>query len=106
MPDLSDSNKIVEDIIQHANAQLQAIPASPFSTNTFTILKEKIAQHIAELVTESIKVSRRYALTRFLLHTLNGRASILLPVPAGDYSGILEPSGGYSSAPPYQTFWP
>ena len=60
MPDLSDSNKIVEDIIQHANAQLQAIPASPFSPNAFTVLKEKIAQHIAELVTESIKVSRRY----------------------------------------------
>lgn len=45
---------------QTADAQLDDIDSSPFSPQAFSTLKAKIAQHMTELVNESIKVSKRH----------------------------------------------
>ncbi len=47
-------------VIQKAENRLQGLDPSPFSTTAFSTLKAKIAQHITELVNESIKVSKRH----------------------------------------------
>lgn len=43
-----------------AAASLDALDSSPFSPPAFSLLKDKIAQHITELVNESVKVSKRH----------------------------------------------
>jgi hypothetical protein len=52
--------KAVEDALAKADARLQGLDGSPFSPAAFRLLKEKVGQHLHELVTESIKVSRGY----------------------------------------------
>ena len=43
-----------------AGAHLEAVDSSPFSPPAFNLLKAKIAQHVTELVNESVKVSKRH----------------------------------------------
>ena len=52
--------KAVEDALAKADARLQGLDGSPFSPAAFRLLKEKIGEHLTELVTESIKVSKGY----------------------------------------------
>jgi len=47
-------------VIKEAETQLQSIDPSPFSPPAFGTLKAKIAQHVTELINESIKVSKRH----------------------------------------------
>lgn len=47
-------------IIEQAENQLQVTDPSPFSPAAFRTLKEKIAQHVTELVNGSVKVSKRH----------------------------------------------
>ena len=49
-----------EAVVTDAGANLDAIDPSPFSPPAFSVLKEKIARHITELVNESVKVSKRH----------------------------------------------
>jgi hypothetical protein len=46
--------------IDRSAAQLQTMDSSPFSPAAFALLRSKIAQHISELVDESVKVSKRH----------------------------------------------
>ena len=56
----TNSEHITQKVVEKAEVQLQAINPSPFSPPAFDILKDKIAQHITELVNESVKVSKRH----------------------------------------------
>lgn len=47
-------------VIEDAENQLKDINPSPLSAHAFITLKTKIAQHITELINESIKVSKRH----------------------------------------------
>jgi len=47
-------------VIKQAENQLQATDPSPFSPSAFRMLKDKISQHVIELVNESVKVSKRH----------------------------------------------
>jgi hypothetical protein len=47
-------------VVASASAQLNSIDSSPFSAPAFGLLKEKIGQHIVELINESVKVSKRH----------------------------------------------
>jgi hypothetical protein len=47
-------------VVASAGVHLDSIDSSPFSPPAFGLLKEKIGQHITELVNESVKVSKRY----------------------------------------------
>src|SRR5438045_8561115 len=60
MPTDAQTVKAVEDALAKADARLQGLDGSPFSPAAFRLLKEKVGQHLNELVTESIKVSRGY----------------------------------------------
>lgn len=60
-PDNKNTNKdILLKIIQEVDKRLEKINHSPFSTEAFETLKEKVGQYITELVLESIKTSERY----------------------------------------------
>ena len=50
----------LERVIQEADAQLQDVDPSPFSSSAFSVLKDKISEYISQLVSESIKVSKRH----------------------------------------------
>jgi hypothetical protein len=60
MVNLPLNKETVQKAIQEADAQLQNVDPSPFSPQSFTVLKEKISEYIAQLVSESIKVSKRH----------------------------------------------
>lgn len=47
-------------ITEEAEIELQGIDPSPFSPPAFSTLKTKIAQHVTELINESVKVSKRH----------------------------------------------
>lgn len=60
---MNDESKVAEraeSAINQAEAQLRAFDSSPFSPTAFDLLKAKIAQHVRELVNESVKVSKRH----------------------------------------------
>ncbi|MBA7658214.1 hypothetical protein ES703_66163 [subsurface metagenome] len=60
-PDDKNTNKgTLLRIIQDADKRLEKINHSPFSTEAFATLKEKVGQYVTELVLESIKTSERY----------------------------------------------
>ena len=52
--------KIAQTVTEQAESQLQVTDSSPFSSPAFTTLNDKIAQHITELINESVNVSKRY----------------------------------------------
>ena len=52
--------QIAQTVVEQAENQLQATDSSPFSPPAFSTLKDKIAQHITELINESVKVSKRH----------------------------------------------
>jgi len=47
-------------IIRTADAELQSLGDSPYSKPAFAVLRDKISQYIAELVTESTRVAKRH----------------------------------------------
>lgn len=57
-----DTNVVAQAQVAAAEAEahLDALDSSPFSPSAFSLLKEKIAQHVTELVNESVKVSKRH----------------------------------------------
>ena len=60
---MSDHDQFEQElvqVIQTAESALESIDPSPFSPSAFAALKEKIAEYIVNLVTESIKISRRH----------------------------------------------
>ena len=60
---MSSASKPEEEVraaIDQAETQLHGIDASPFSPAAFSALKTRIAEHVGELVGESIKVSKRH----------------------------------------------
>ncbi len=57
MPDMKNSMK--EDIIGQAEIGFQNLDPSPFSPNAFELLKNKIAEYIDDLISESVGVSKR-----------------------------------------------
>lgn len=58
----SDSNPAdqAKAVVAQAEAQLNAVDASPFSPAAFNTLKAKISEYVVELVYESLKVSKRH----------------------------------------------
>lgn len=46
-------------VIEEANRALENIGPTPFSEKAFTRLKEKISEYTAQLITESVKLSKR-----------------------------------------------
>lgn len=60
MPNDSELNDEIRDLIQSADDELRSIPASPFSSNAYACLISKIGTYVSELITESLKVSKRH----------------------------------------------
>lgn len=56
----TNPEQIAQTTVQQAENQLRKTDSSPFSPSAFSTLKDKIAQHITELVNESVKVSKRH----------------------------------------------
>lgn len=50
----------VKGIVADANSQLDTLDSAPFSPTAFSLLREKIAEYISSLLTESNKVARRH----------------------------------------------
>ncbi|NNJ84100.1 MAG: hypothetical protein HKP13_04060 [Gammaproteobacteria bacterium] len=61
MSDLLNSEETAQSVVQQAEGQLlQSADPSSFSPSAFTTLETRIGQYISELVSESIKVSKRH----------------------------------------------
>ncbi len=60
MSEASNPAEYAQKAVDEADAHLQALDSSPFSPPAFSLLKAKIAQHVNELVNESVKVSKRH----------------------------------------------
>lgn len=60
MSDRDQFEQELAQVRQAAESALESIDPSPFSPSAFAALKEKIAEYIVNLVTESIKISRRH----------------------------------------------
>ncbi len=50
----------VRATVQQAEEQVQGVEPSPFSPPAFATLKAKVGQYVIELVSESVKVSKRH----------------------------------------------
>src|SRR5579871_1537870 len=50
----------IEKTIQAAYVELQSLESHPFSTAAFAALKDKISEHIVQLIMESVQVSKRH----------------------------------------------
>jgi len=50
----------IQQIIEAAERELQQIDHTPFSSNAFTRLKEKVSEYAIQLITESIKTAKRH----------------------------------------------
>jgi hypothetical protein len=60
---MSDSPKLqgaVETAVQVATTNLATVDHSPFSPPAFDVLKQKVAEYVRSLVTESMKMARRH----------------------------------------------
>lgn len=55
------SDKLIElnEAIKEANNELDKLKISPFSEKAYITLKDKISEFIGQLITESIKISKR-----------------------------------------------
>jgi histone H3/H4 len=51
----------LQRIVDSAGRELDQIPHTPFSDNAFERLKYKVSEYTAQLVTESVKFSRRHS---------------------------------------------
>ena len=60
MSDRDQFEQELDQVRQTAESALESIDPSPFSPSAFAALKEKIAEYVVNLVTESIKISRRH----------------------------------------------
>ena len=60
MSDRDQFEQELAQVRQTAESALESIDPSPFSPSAFAALKEKIAEYVVNLVTESIKISRRH----------------------------------------------
>jgi len=58
--DSTTTHEKTKAIIDEAEGLLQGIDPSPFSPPAFNMLKAKIAEHVQDLVNESLRVSKRY----------------------------------------------
>lgn len=56
----SSHRDALERILEEADAQMQDIDGSPFTSPAFSALKEKTNEYITQLVLESVRVSKRY----------------------------------------------
>lgn len=59
MADYPSTKEILQRVIESAYERLEKIEYSPFSPHAFSTLKYKISEYIVQLVSESIKVSKR-----------------------------------------------
>jgi hypothetical protein len=59
-PGAADSVKTIEEVKREAEAHLGSLAAATFSAAGFLAFKEKITQYIADLSTESVRVSTRH----------------------------------------------
>ena len=50
----------IEKTIQAAYVELQSVESHPFSAPAFAVLKDKISEHIVQLIMESVQVSKRH----------------------------------------------
>jgi len=55
----SDTNELNE-AINEANNTLNSLGTSPFTNRAYESLKEKIATYIGQIITESIRISKRH----------------------------------------------
>jgi hypothetical protein len=60
VPDKPDPDGALEHTLKRAESELAQADSSPFSPSAFSVLKEKVAEYIRELVNESVRVSRRH----------------------------------------------
>lgn len=60
MANQSNNSPVVSKVMQDAEIEIKTFDSSPFSSQGFSTLKEKISEYIAQLITESIKVSKRH----------------------------------------------
>lgn len=78
-------------IIRTADAELQSLGDSPYSKPAFAVLRDKISQYIAELVTESTRVAKRHKADTISAAHVNQASIISLPVLAGSSFDISAP---------------
>jgi len=57
--DESSTSHALQKVLDDAESELSSADPSPYSERAFSLLKEKIEEYASELVSESIKVSRR-----------------------------------------------
>jgi hypothetical protein len=60
-PGAAGSARTIEEVQREAEAHLERLAAPTFSAAGFLAFREKITQYIADLSTESVKVSARHA---------------------------------------------
>lgn len=60
MPEQNRQEININQITEDAVSQIDQIGPAPFSPSGFNTLKEKISEYIVNLISESIKVSRRH----------------------------------------------
>jgi hypothetical protein len=56
----STPEDLAQGVVAQAEARLRDADSSPFSPPAFSVLKANISEYVAELVSESIKVSKRH----------------------------------------------
>ncbi|MCI0487714.1 MAG: hypothetical protein L0229_14065 [Blastocatellia bacterium] len=94
MSDPPEPEGTLEQIIEHADSELERINPSLFSPVALSRLKEKISEYVVELVSESIKVSKRHqsdtvsAAHKKEIFMSSARANIWYRARAADSSGI------------------
>lgn len=54
------TEELANSVIDNAETEMHGIDPSPFSPSAFRTLKDKIAQYVSELVSESTKISKRH----------------------------------------------
>lgn len=60
MPDGAPVRDALQGVLEGAESQLASVDASPYSARAFSLLKEKIEEYVVELVSVSIRLSRRH----------------------------------------------
>lgn len=60
MTDSDPTLQAVAATVEAAGDQLKAVDPSPFSPQGFTVLKEKVAEYVGALVSESVKMMKRH----------------------------------------------
>jgi hypothetical protein len=50
----------IDAVVQYATSQLASVDPSPFSADAFEVLKQKVADYVRAVVTESMKMAKRH----------------------------------------------